>query len=161
MSTNLNLAVTNQPVTVIHVKWLHFSSFRTADGHLDVGQSGVRQCFDRLQQLDQTGLIRTVQESLCVCEKSMATRDGLPYQKIEFVSFDGPEAVGIDGRGITCKDMRIMINIDFHDDYSASDLELLVKKRNDVIELLQIELHMGDLIVQKTGMYDYLTYYNQ
>ena len=155
MLSNSERIISSQACGVIQVKWLHFSAFFLNDEALEIGHPKVSECFDGLAQLNETFLLEKIRASINIRAKSVTAGQNIPYTNIEMLRVEGLEAVGMDGRGITCKDVNIFVNVQFHD--SNIDNNTLLTRKNDIINYLDISLRIDDLVVFKTGAYDYQT----
>lgn len=157
MAVNQELANLKVGSIAINAKWLDFSCFLVNGKILAPEHPRIQQCFQQLAQYNRAELIRVSQDSICITKSASKTLTETPYNRIESIGFHGPSAVGIDGKGVTLKDMSILVNIDYK--YYLTDLDgvSLVEQRNDVIDFLDIVLQFDDLYVQLTGAYDYLT----
>lgn len=157
MQANQQVAKDKAGSVAINAKWLDFSCFVLNGNVLDVGHPKIVQCFEELAHYSKHELMRTIEDAVCISKGDGDNLSDTPYNRIEIAGFHGPSAIGIDGKGITLKDILIVLKIDYK--YNLTDIDgvSLVEQRNDVLNYLNIKLNIDELTVQLTGAYDYTT----
>jgi len=157
MQANQQLANEKAGSVAINAKWLDFSSFSLDGNGLEVEHPEVVQCFKTLARYSKYELMCAIKNAICISKVDGDNLSATPYNRIETAGFHGPSAIGLDGNGITLKDISIVVKVDYK--YNLTDLNgvSLVEQRNDVLDYLNIVLNIDGLSIQLTGAYDYTT----